>query len=64
MQVLIREYDFDNKKHPTFREDDIMNLFPVVKHTNPKVRGNLGTAVAPSLIRLLHEFSFSGCASF
>lgn len=36
VQVLLREYDFKNRKRPTFTEDDIMNLFPVVKHTNPK----------------------------
>lgn len=36
VQVLLREYDFESRKHPTFTEDDIMNLFPVVKHTNPK----------------------------
>lgn len=37
VQVLLREYDFESRKYPTFTEDDIMNLFPVVKHTNPKV---------------------------
>lgn len=36
VQVLLREYDFKNRKRPTFTEDDIMNLFPIVKHTNPK----------------------------
>ncbi|XP_031550707.1 clustered mitochondria protein homolog [Actinia tenebrosa] len=36
VQILLREYDFDNKKHSTFKEDDILNLFPIVKHTNPK----------------------------
>ena len=37
VQILLREYDFESRKHPTFTEDDIMNLFPIVKHTNPKV---------------------------
>ena len=37
VQILLREYDFESRKHPTFSEDDIMNLFPIVKHTNPKV---------------------------
>ena len=37
VQVLLREYDFESRKYSTFTEDDIMNLFPVVKHTNPKV---------------------------
>lgn len=36
VQVILREYDFLSRKHPTFTEDDIMNLFPIVKHTNPK----------------------------
>ncbi|XP_020613853.1 clustered mitochondria protein homolog [Orbicella faveolata] len=36
VQILLREYDFESRKHPTFTEDDIMNLFPIVKHTNPK----------------------------
>ncbi|XP_028517938.1 clustered mitochondria protein homolog [Exaiptasia diaphana] len=37
VQILLREYDFNSTKHPTFKEEDIMNLFPIVKHTNPKV---------------------------
>lgn len=37
VQILLRDYDFESRKHPTFTEDDIMNLFPIVKHTNPKV---------------------------
>ncbi|XP_028517937.1 clustered mitochondria protein homolog [Exaiptasia diaphana] len=36
VQILLREYDFNSTKHPTFKEEDIMNLFPIVKHTNPK----------------------------
>ncbi|EDO49938.1 predicted protein, partial [Nematostella vectensis] len=36
IQILLREYDFESKKHATFRDEDIMNLCPVVKHTNPK----------------------------
>lgn len=36
VQILLRDYDFESRKHPTFTEDDIMNLFPIVKHTNPK----------------------------
>ncbi|KAK3743452.1 hypothetical protein QZH41_019537, partial [Actinostola sp. cb2023] len=36
VQILLREYDFNSKRHPTFKEEDIMNLFPIVKHTNPK----------------------------
>ncbi|CAH2096174.1 unnamed protein product [Euphydryas editha] len=36
LQVLLREYDFDNKNKTTFSGSDIMNIFPVVKHINPR----------------------------
>lgn len=36
IQMLLREYDFNNKKYPTFCDDDILNLFPVVKCVTPK----------------------------
>ncbi|GBP23247.1 Clustered mitochondria protein homolog [Eumeta japonica] len=36
LQILLREYDFDNKNKPTFSSSDIMNIFPVVKHINPR----------------------------
>lgn len=36
IQVLLREYNFDQKNRPTFTEDDILNVFPVVKHINPR----------------------------
>ncbi|XP_045772726.1 clustered mitochondria protein homolog [Maniola jurtina] len=36
LQVLLREYDFDNKNKTTFSSTDIMNIFPVVKHINPR----------------------------
>lgn len=37
LQVLLREYNFDNRSKQTFYEEDIMNIFPVVKHINPRV---------------------------
>lgn len=37
LQMLLREYDFDNKNKVTFSGSDIMNIFPVVKHINPRV---------------------------
>lgn len=36
LQVLLREYNFESKNKPTFQEDDIVNVFPVVKHINPR----------------------------
>ncbi|CAB3979322.1 clustered mitochondria homolog, partial [Paramuricea clavata] len=36
VQVLLCDYDFSSKKSPTFNEEHIMNIFPIVKHTNPK----------------------------
>ncbi|KAG1650869.1 Clustered mitochondria [Nymphon striatum] len=37
LQVLLREYHFDNKNKQTFYEEDVVNIFPVVKHINPRV---------------------------
>lgn len=36
MQILIKEYNFDSRHKPAFTEEDILNIFPVVKHVNPK----------------------------
>lgn len=36
IQILLREYLFDNKSRPTFTEDDILNIFPIVKHIDPR----------------------------
>lgn len=36
LQMLLREYNFESKNKPTFNEDDIINVFPVVKHINPR----------------------------
>uniref|UniRef100_A0A803V0H9 Clustered mitochondria protein homolog n=1 Tax=Ficedula albicollis TaxID=59894 RepID=A0A803V0H9_FICAL len=36
VQILLKEYNFDNRHKPTFTEEDILNIFPVVKHVNPK----------------------------
>lgn len=40
LQLTLREYDFDSKNKAVFSGADIMNIFPVVKHINPRV-GNL-----------------------
>ncbi|XP_019741402.1 clustered mitochondria protein homolog isoform X2 [Hippocampus comes] len=36
IQIVIKEYNFDSRHKPTFTEEDILNIFPVVKHVNPK----------------------------
>lgn len=36
IQILLREYNFESKNKPTFNEDDIVNVFPIVKHINPR----------------------------
>uniref|UniRef100_A0A646QCK0 Clustered mitochondria protein homolog n=1 Tax=Hemiscolopendra marginata TaxID=943146 RepID=A0A646QCK0_9MYRI len=36
IQILLREYSFDTKNRPAFSEDDVINVFPVVKHINPR----------------------------
>lgn len=36
IQILLREYNFDSRNKPTFNEDDILNVFPIVKHINPR----------------------------
>ena len=34
--MSLKEYDFDNKKSATFSDDDILNIFPVVKCITPR----------------------------
>ena len=36
VQILLRDYKFDQEHNPTFSEDDILNIFPVVKHIQPR----------------------------
>ncbi|XP_035440055.2 clustered mitochondria protein homolog isoform X1 [Spodoptera frugiperda] len=36
LQLMLREYDFDSKNKAPFTANDIMNIFPVVKHINPR----------------------------
>jgi protein TIF31 len=36
VQILLREYSFDSKNRLTFFEEDVINIFPVVKHINPR----------------------------
>jgi len=36
IQLLLREYALDTKNQLIFSEEDIINIFPVVKHINPR----------------------------
>ena len=37
IQILLREYNLESKTKQTFYEDDIVNVFPIVKNIHPKV---------------------------
>lgn len=36
LQILLRDYNFDSKNKLIFYEEDILNIFPIVKHINPR----------------------------
>jgi len=36
VQIMLKEYDFDTRKNTTFSDDDILNIFPVVKSITPR----------------------------
>ncbi|KAH9517025.1 hypothetical protein DERF_007725 [Dermatophagoides farinae] len=36
IQILLREYNFEHKSRPAFTDDDILNVFPIVKHISPR----------------------------
>ncbi|GAB6026480.1 hypothetical protein CHUAL_012906 [Chamberlinius hualienensis] len=36
IQIILREYSVDNRHRQAFTEDDVINIFPVVKHINPR----------------------------
>lgn len=36
VQILLRDYNLDSKNKLIFFEEDILNIFPVVKHINPR----------------------------
>ena len=37
IQILLREYNLESKTKQTFYEEDIVNVFPIVKNIHPKV---------------------------
>ncbi|KAM3938791.1 clustered mitochondria protein homolog isoform 1-T1 [Leptodactylus fuscus] len=38
VQVLLREYNFESRHKPALTEEDILNMFPVVKHVSIKAK--------------------------
>ncbi len=46
VQLLLRDYNVDSKTKAAFGEEDVVNMFPVVKHIHPKV------PVWPSVFRI------------
>merc|ERR1711902_460419 len=36
VQIMLREFQFDNKTVQTFSEEDVVNMYPIVKHINPR----------------------------
>jgi len=36
IQISLREYSMDQRNKPAFSEEDIINIFPVVKHIHPR----------------------------
>ncbi|MEE6504545.1 hypothetical protein FKM82_005231 [Ascaphus truei] len=38
IQVLLHEYNFESRHKPALTEEDILNMFPVVKHINVKAK--------------------------
>jgi len=37
IQILLREYNLECRNRAIFNEDDIVNVFPIVKHIQPRV---------------------------
>ncbi|XP_044144840.1 clustered mitochondria protein homolog [Bufo gargarizans] len=38
VQVLLRDYNFESRHKPALTEEDILNMFPVVKHVSVKAK--------------------------
>ncbi|XP_043225112.1 clustered mitochondria protein homolog isoform X2 [Amphibalanus amphitrite] len=36
VQLLLRDYNMDARSRPCFSEEDVLNIFPVTKHINPR----------------------------
>uniref|UniRef100_A0A914UNE2 Clustered mitochondria protein homolog n=1 Tax=Plectus sambesii TaxID=2011161 RepID=A0A914UNE2_9BILA len=38
IQIVLKDYNLDNKTRASLGEEDIQNMFPIVKHVNPKAQ--------------------------
>ncbi|XP_019868001.2 clustered mitochondria protein homolog isoform X1 [Aethina tumida] len=36
IQIILRDYNFESKNKLIFYEEDVLNIFPIVKHINPR----------------------------
>lgn len=36
IQILLRDYQFESRNKPTFADEDVLNVFPIVKHISPR----------------------------
>ncbi|XP_013108715.2 protein clueless [Stomoxys calcitrans] len=36
IQIFLREYNFESRNKQTFSEEDVLNVFPIVKHISPR----------------------------
>ena len=43
IQLFLREYHLDSKTKQAFYDDDLIDMFPVVKNIQPRVSGRLLT---------------------
>lgn len=53
VQVQLREYVFDSRHRPTFGEEDVINMFPVVKHLT--LSGTEATGLVQRARVLIHQ---------
>ncbi|XP_061595697.1 clustered mitochondria protein homolog [Cololabis saira] len=62
IQVRLREYVFESRQRPVFGEEDVINMFPVVKHIKPtsadatRLVQRAQLAVQQGLLREGHDF--------
>jgi hypothetical protein len=66
VQILLREYNLEIRSRAIFAEDDIVNVFPVVKHIHPRVsvvyrlwnNAQRGTGGLPSPVKPAGKFPY------
>lgn len=58
VQILLKDFAFDSKTKAAFAEEDIVNLFPVVKHINPRVSHRLFWSTSLSHLEGVNDMAF------